>query len=94
MDELEDYLNESYYRMNQRARPRPEPVIPPQLEVRQYDIEEPIKIKKQNKKIDVDDYDDTDDIINVIISKKPNIKLTRKLLKKYIEIKEEEDEDF
>ena len=80
---MEAYLDAIYYKNNPHQRPRPQRSIEP---VSVPIVEETFK---SYKNID-DDDDDIQDIINKIINKKPSVKKTRDLLKKYCELKEEE----
>lgn len=87
---MEAYLDAIYYKNNPhkmpRARPVPEPVYQP--------VENIEPVSKISKDIN-DDDEDIQDIINKIINKKPSVKKTRELLKKYVELKEDEyDSDY
>ena len=56
-------------------------------------VAEPVKISKVVRKQESsEDCEDCSEIIDKIISEKPTVKKVRKLIREYIQIKEEEDD--
>ena len=93
---MEEFFKQSLIKFDtERGLYKPPPIVQP---VETAQIVQPVEsapiigtIKKTKKKIDPDDYD-PDEIIDAIIDMKPSMTDTRKLLKKFVNRFDDDDD--